>query len=253
MKRGFLIIIVIHAVFTVYGQKYVTVDKDGYTNIRQKPSAKSDILTMVDKYDIFYDANSACEVDAIVDDINPNWMPVHIRYGRGYEKGEYGFIYRKNIRDIEDFPTLRITKNRDLELTYQDEFFSATFIQAPLFSEKYKVDADTINYAYQNARINGEEVQHTLYKKDTLILEEISFIYKGIKQAIPKEQYQSVFSVNFKDSELAMTVYKSELDIYYISLRGGGAEEAYELTWVIDKGVVKNYNHKAICELPDLH
>lgn len=232
-----------------YSQVYVTVDPDGYTNIRKRPSAKSEIMTTVSKYDIFYDANSACLTRPIEHDTNPNWMPVHI----SDDEGEgYGFIYRKNIRDMEKFPRIGLKKNQDLEVVYQDGDLSVTFRQDSLFSNRYKVKADETEFSYMNVRINGEEPYHTLYKGNTLVLDEISFVYKGVKQIIPREQYKSVFRLGFEHSDYAMAVYKGNQGIYYIHVLGGGAEESYELTWVVDKGEIRKYNYKEICELPDL-
>jgi len=87
--------LLIHAVSAQF-VAYIINDKDGYTNIREKPNAKSQIVGKVQKYQVF-SIDDSCG-----DEIYPmdKWEGVQ-SYGN-----PNGYIFRKNILELNALPVI---------------------------------------------------------------------------------------------------------------------------------------------------
>ena len=82
--------------------QYITLDKDGYTNVRKKPNAQSAIVDVVKKYQVFYDAEDIpCYDIENKSNNSPNWLLISTNM-----EHETGFIYKKNLYPVTSLPVL---------------------------------------------------------------------------------------------------------------------------------------------------
>jgi hypothetical protein len=79
-----------------YDKVYVITDKDGYTNVREKPDARSKILGQVHKYQIFFSLVGYCENELPETE---KWEPITRDTLEGY-------IYKRNIISVLDMPSI---------------------------------------------------------------------------------------------------------------------------------------------------
>ncbi|MDR3002201.1 MAG: hypothetical protein LBU89_13180 [Fibromonadaceae bacterium] len=96
LSRGvasFLIALALMAPGIVYSG-FIINDKDGWTNIREKPDGKAKVLGKVHKHQVFF--STGCDDNLIYTD---NWEPVTAADISGY-------IFKKNIIQISSFPVI---------------------------------------------------------------------------------------------------------------------------------------------------
>ena len=95
-KISLLIIAVMLLLPVVTHAEFIINDKDGWTNLRKEPNAKSNIVGKIHKHQVFFET-----IDCGGDNATTgNWQAVDVK-GVGS-----GYIFKNNITDIRSFPMI---------------------------------------------------------------------------------------------------------------------------------------------------
>ena len=129
--RKLLLLIIISISFNINAQ-YITLDRDGYTNVRTEPNAKSEIAETVKKYQVFYSAaDIPCSDDADGRNHFGNWLRITTDM-----QSVAGYIYTKNIYALEDLPVLTTETRLESDLFYCSNDSIDVRISLQAYSEK---------------------------------------------------------------------------------------------------------------------
>ena len=120
-----------------YGTTFVIQDKDGYTNVREKPNGKSKVVGQVHKYEIFR-SEEGCE-DREISPHGFPWLFISTDNINGY-------IYKKNIIPICEFPcipnvykdsTSIILRNDSIEISVTTSIFNPTLDKQEIKTKEF--------------------------------------------------------------------------------------------------------------------
>ena len=226
-------------------QFYIITDKDGYTNIREKPTTNSKIIDKVVKNEVFFENDYFCDDYSDVDPntVPPNWMPV-----KKDSSTPVGYVYKEYImsfRDMNYMSELRDTGESDT-ITCSNGALTVSLILKPFVYEKHKfaiVSKNNIVYT----SIDGEypKGMHRLeYTKEALVDD------REIKALIintPEKKYSLPIGVfkNFYNPNW-MTVFVGPENELYISILCGNDGESFSLMLSVVNGkiiYVKDTSH----------
>jgi hypothetical protein len=214
-----LIAFVLLSIFKVnaqygYGTSFIIADKDGYTNVREEPNAKSKIVGQFNKYEVFSSIEGCEDIDVSPSSIH--WLQVE-----GYNSnGKYvgGYIFKKNIYPLDKLPGLdRDKDDNDHSIAYRNDSIQVVIditscdSIATLIKESKEISYEGISY-------DDTSPQRMLNK--------IIINYNDVQTIINKEQLKSYYC------ELAgggvWVGFDGEL---YIALTGSG-DEAFYYAWL---------------------
>ena len=235
--------------FGMSRQYYVITDKDGYTNIREKPTTNSKIIGKVVKYEVFFESDYFCgwEADGDIDlnTIPPNWAPVR----KGAEH-PVGYVYKANVMSFRDMESLQ---SNFREFGGPDTITSSTgklevsLILKPFDFENHKFELVNKNGIVYTS-IDGE------YPKGMLIYEftkESCAVVREIKELIintPEKKYSlpvDVFKSYFNPTW--MTVFTGPENELYISIQFGMDGEAYLVMLSVVNGEIIYFKETDDC------
>lgn len=218
---------------------FVIVDKDGYTNIREQPNANSKIIGKIHKYQLFFSIDgNFCESgmyatdhwEAIESDGNPN-----------------GYIYKKNILQINNLPSLKSKGKDDFSLSSNG---ITTIIRA---NDSIQITIGLQSYdrknhqgwiyggtsdAYEKHIVKqqvGNEVKEVEIFDNNQVETEIKIIeiiYNGQKTTLPIDKIQ-----NYCDP-LNITAYIGFDGELYLGISGGGDAAGYGVWFSIVNGEI---------------
>jgi hypothetical protein len=77
-----------------FGALFISIDKDGYTNIHKKPNVKSKIVGTVHKYQVFF-----CEME-FGEEATGMWLPINT-------DSISGFIYKEKVFSLDKLPVIK--------------------------------------------------------------------------------------------------------------------------------------------------
>ncbi|WP_163357083.1 hypothetical protein [Dysgonomonas sp. 25] len=207
---------------------------------------------------IFYHPEVVCgfedyaESDSIVMD-NPDWMPVLI--------SEYpfkvGYIYKKYLHSLDEFPALGYALKSDNQIAFADEDIEV-MVETQLF--------DATNHIVENDSegillVDGERTNISGDYEEYYELKRVSVMYKGKKYQLPEVRINDVFFLNNpvrverytpEDVYCPIRVQKGMDDIYYLSINGGDGAESFAAIWVLKDGELCRRYITYVCGAPDL-
>jgi hypothetical protein len=218
MKKSFLLSILFSILFlsTTFGQVAIIQDKDGYTNLRKAPDAKSEIIHKIYENEIFwYDLEFGNE--------HGNWMPVYIpkndfSFNLSNSYIISGYIHKSRLKPLTELPLYQGT---DFEFKYKIEPFDSTDRIVD------KQDGKWIS------AIDGRPVWGTDGEFPSNQIGGIKVWIEGKEIKIHKLFYSDIF-----ECKESIQIYKND-DIYFVYQRNSDGAGSYEIVWVISKNGLK--------------
>ena len=184
-----------------YDDVYVITDKDGYTNVREKPDARSGILGKVYKHQIFFSLVGYCENELPETE---KWEPIIVGSIEGY-------IYKRNRISVFKLPEITgkgdyalSSNGKESIVTGENDSIKLIVLLEPFDYESY--DRETY-FAYGGTSDALEE--NLVHKSIKNQIKELKIIYKNKSIILPRERI------------------KEYCDVVHVSVYIGYSEELY--------------------------
>jgi hypothetical protein len=210
---------------------FITIDPDGYTNIREKPNNKSKIVDKVYKHQVFVFIVE-CD-DDYANYSTSNWLPVTTNYKGG------GYIYRKNILQIDKLPSLAIRRklyNNTIThdtLINSNDTLSAIMYIAPFDKDKHELKITNDHDGEHVWLIDGKDFYGTGYRMPVREIQAIEILCKGTKVVLPDEKIKRLYNPH------TMHVHIGQNGVLYLNIGGGGDDGQYAVWFsIVDGNIV---------------
>jgi hypothetical protein len=197
----------------------ITIDSDGYTNIREQPSVKSKIVGKVYKYQLF-----AYNYDC--DEMYPeydNWAYI-------YNDSVSGFIYKAKIIELNELSCIykynfRLLNNKDSVILIEKDSIKIKIIIQPFVPENH-IEVEFYGWDYGDNKSQ-------IYSKMETEIKEIKIIKNDSETFLPHNMIKNFCNVSGFEVRIGKT---GEL---YILIKGGKDEGIYNV-WlsVVDGKIV---------------
>lgn len=205
--------------------QYITIDKDGYTNIRKQPNAQSGIVGKVYKYQVFYAAKDIpCSDGEFMDD-SSNWLQITTDMNTAA-----GYIYKKMVYPLDELPLLNNIKEDENVFICRNDSIEVTLITQPFDRKAHKIKKIQIEEDYQMEVIEGERAYGTDGWLPYNEIKEISVKYKGKKLLLPRSKFK-----HFYDPR-GMSVRVGSDNELYIMFGGGDGSGWYDVCLSVVNG-----------------
>lgn len=209
MNRYLLFILILVFSAQAFAQVAIIQDKDGYTNVRKEPNAKSEIIYVLHDDELF---------EYNIEDDTSKWIKVFIRKNKfdihpwAKNNDLIGYIHRSRILDIH-----RLTMNKTL--------CSFKPIVKPFVAKEHIIDYDG-----QNAeKIDGRYPFGIDGLTPTIETVDIEVFIDGIKIVIPKVLYENLYQSNRKPKMV------NHYQTYFITEHNSDGAGGYSVYWAINK------------------
>ena len=215
--------------------QYVCYDNDGYINIRNGPGTQYEIVDRVSKYEIFYSSDWICG-DMYPLDASLTWMP----FARSIYDNLDKFVFRKNIRSLDDMPQLWADISEDGMLLSCSN------------------DTISINLVLKDFDVNNHVIKDTTQSDGTKIIQSINGVrpkgiypYLGIGEEITGKEISALYiEKGNKRTNLpidaikeyfnpGMIVFFGHENELYIYISVGDASDSYSIYLSVVDGIVK--------------
>ncbi len=241
-KKLLLILGLFIAVLSANAQLYTTVDKDGYTNIREKPTASSKIIDRVLQYEVIFSANYFCDNDFSDTTLSPNWTAVKKDWAT-----PVGYIYNKNLRVIDSMPILY----QDDKLWSADSVICANDTLSVLLTLKpFDINSHKVEYVeeydYKYVRsVDGEFPKGFLmpYSEPAPKNREIATFTVTINNKV----YNLLIDVIKSFYNPHMVVFIGDEGDLYISISCGDGGEGYSIMLSVINGKIRHSKPSEAC------
>jgi len=228
MKKLFLFSILIISCIGVNAQ-YITIDKDGYTNIRKYPNAKSEIVGTVVQYEQFFAASYICDSD--YQDTLTNWLLITKDI-----QNPIGYVYKKNLLQIENLPFIegiKTEKNQTKILTCANDSLQVIMTLCPFEMSNHEITNPRLNDDGQIIgfdKINGGYPFGSDGYIPNYEIQEVKIILNGKTILLPRNGFNIYFNVNY------LTTYLGVGGELYIQLSGGDGASGYRISLSVANG-----------------
>ena len=235
--RKIIIPLLLLAATTSHAQ-FIITDKDGYTNIRKQPNAKSEITGKVLKNQIFFHTDIICGFDT---EINPesDWLQITTD-GTNIA----GYIYKGNIVPLEKFSTLGDGDGNggyrgvffidNGKITCTNDTMQVILFTKPFDLKAHKTDArkdDYVDY-YTCTKIDGKYFLGTDGMLPGSEIKALEITHKGKKIIVPTNKLKHCYNLN------AMWVYIGTKNELYVGIGGGDGAGGYNVWFSIIGGKI---------------
>jgi len=210
------------------GVPYITIDPDGWTNIRKEPDARSEILGRAYKNQIFFSIHDHCGNDMFSTD---SWEPV-AAYG-----SRAGYIFKRNIFPVESLPAIRMRGDYYL---FADN--NQTVIAGSNDSITIRMTLQPFNRENHMERFNAggrilgggsdavtDNLKYNLFKNEIV---RIDIVYGEKRFTLPKERIIQYCDVG------VLRLYIGNDGALYLQLAGGGDGGNYSVWFSIVNGEI---------------
>jgi hypothetical protein len=210
---------------------FITLDPDGYTNIRKEPNSKSQIVTKVYQYQVFV-FTVECDDDLSNYD-ESNWIPVSTNKQSGY-------IYKKNLLRLDKLPSLKekqtikcnsiirgklISSNDTLTVIIYMEPFDKNIHELEITNDSdgehiWRIDGNFF-YGSSGNRMPVREIKM------------VEILCGGRKTVLPKEKMENLYDPH------TMRVHIGQTGELYLNIGGGGDEGQYSIWFsIVNENIV---------------
>jgi hypothetical protein len=209
----YLILLTVLFLKTVIAAAQVAIiqDKDGYTNVREKPNGQSQVIHKLHSNEVFwYDYEEGVDAD--------EWVTIYIpkhSYSFSSTQQDYlqGFIHRSRLQPLDKFQTY---KGTDIRFEY---------ILEPFVLNNRIVD----RYNGAVVAISGRQVWGTDGSFPNTQVKGINVSVNGKKIEINNVLYSDIF-----ECTNTFNVYKNG-DTYFVYQWNSDGAGAYQVVWVFTK------------------
>ena len=217
---------------------YIITDKDGYTNLREKPTTNSKVIDKAVKYELLFEGNYFCDDLADLDyrQIPQNWIPV-----RKDADSPVGYVFMKNIQSFNDMNSLQ-SEFREVggpdAIICSNGVLTVSLILKPFDIEKHKVERVNNNGVVYTT-IDGEYpkgMSKSEYTKEACVddreIKELIVNIPGRKYTLPVDAITNYFNPKW------MTVYVGPEKELYIYIHCGTDGEPYSIMLSVVDGEI---------------
>ena len=203
---------------------YVITDKDGYTNVREKPDARSGILGKVYKYQIFFSLVGYCENELPETE---KWEPIIVGSIEGY-------IYKRNRISVFKLPKIIGKGDYALSSNGKESIVAGESDSIKLIVLLEPFDYDSYKPEYYNVNGGSRDgiVANLADKTIKNQIKELKIIYKGEIIILSKERIREYCDVGCVSASLG---YSGEL---YLNISGGEGVSFYSVWFSIVDGKI---------------
>ena len=219
---------------------YIINDPDGYLNIREKPTASSQIVDRIEQYEIFFDVRYFCGGDDEMPNnyYLSNWIPVCKEWGP-----LIGYVYKPNAIPIDSLPMLSWKENGRQIVNGNQIVCDNDTLQIVLTLKPFDISTHKITL-YDNGgdppyiiEVDGQQYPYGLiYRnpndaKDNWEIASLTIFQNGQKKSLSIDNIKKYFNPN-------MLVYIGLNGDLYIHIWCGDGGEAYSICLSVVNGVI---------------
>jgi hypothetical protein len=209
-----------------YYVPFITIDMDGYTNIREQPNTTSRIIGKVYRYQIFYFMGEDCD-DDLSNYSTDNWLYIHTDQVSGYiYKKKIFSLYNlsmlrtaKSIKHIDDKRVLRIDDSGKIVCT--NDTLVITMQVQPFNKTKHKLHLRNDEDGEHVLKIDNQDFYGTNYRMPISEIESIEISCNGKKTLIEQNRIKNLYNPHTMSAGLGQN---GEL---YLFIEGGGDAGQY--------------------------
>jgi hypothetical protein len=207
-----------------YGDPFITIDKDGYTNVREKPDVNSKVVYQVRKYQVFFfygyeeeeeeeEEDGGC-VASLSSYANSSWLPI-----TGTDFG--GYVYKKKYYLLGSLPCQKCKRSVNNFICYNDSISISIEIQA--FDKDNHPDTKKLCGGVWDESCSNFETEIT----------RIEIIYKNKQTFLPLGKMKNYCNPRRVRASVG---YDEEI---YLCIEGGG-DEGYHSHWfsIVDGNIL---------------
>ena len=216
---------------------YTVIDKDGYTNIREKPTTNSRIIDTAVKYELLFSANYFCGEDIDFSNVPPNWIPVMKNYGT-----PIGYVYRDNILSFDDMSFIQ-SKHRNPQesdtLICSNDTLTTLLVLKPFDFDQHTIEYIDDFRGRSIPYIDGEYpkcMAKSEYTKENCLddreIKELIINIREKRYALPIDVIKGYFNPG------GLTVYFGTEGELYISISCGDGGDSYSIMLSVVSGKI---------------
>lgn len=203
-------------------------DKDGYTNVREKPYQNSKIIGKIVEHQAF-------AIDSYVQDEenrSKDWIavkfPINIDKKSEFLKFEgdekTGYIHKSRLVELESFPKFESKELNPNKVSHQKKDVEI-IIETQIFNKaKHKITHSDKGF-YD---IDGEKV-FNYYGGDTTEIKNITVKSKNKTYNFPKTSFKNLMGIDVKNS----VVYSGKKGELYIIFNAGDGGDSYNIIFCV--------------------
>lgn len=212
-------LILIGFIFLNFDQTYCQVaiiqDKDGYTNVREKPDIQSKILYKLHDNEVFFYYDETFDSQ----DSNNDWINVMIPVSkfsiqRVNENDIYGYIHKSRLKPLNELETIE-NPNKQLIFTIGKIDNSVRSVMNDSIEPKGG------QYLYQLTQVKKIDL-----KWEDEIIPLSKMLFQDLNNMTNK-------TGELKSSSIGFKTYRKD-NVYFIHQKCGDGEYYYEIVWVLE-------------------
>ena len=216
--------------------QYVCYDKDGYTNVRKGAGTQYEIVDKVSKYELFYSSDHLCSDGNSLDTLL-TWIPfVKSIYG-----DTIGFIYKKNIKSLDDMPKLWWENVNDTLISCSNDTVRINLVLRDFDKNNHVIEYAALDEEWKYIMsVDGKQAKRIHYpikdnNTDVQSAKEIKALYiewKNKRIDLPIDYIKNYFNP-------LMVVHLGYENELYIYICVGDASESYGIYLSVVDGEIK--------------
>jgi hypothetical protein len=226
MKKITIAIAFLMMVSSLWGQAddlhgYAIIeDKDGFTNIRQEPNAKSKIVGTIKEDDIFY---------YFSDKGQKEWYSI---YRKNNKKS--GYVHKSRVKSLVSLPYVVHKKAVKDTLFFKNDSIDAKIIINTFIPKQHKIEKKN-NFIF---KIDGKEPRGRDGGLPNTGIKNIQVKIGDNVVDIPQSELDDLFQPSFGTP----TIYIGQKETIFLEMSGGDGAGYYEVAFVIkNRKYVKRY------------
>lgn len=230
MKELFKTLLIIVLLFpkNSNAQLCIVYDKDGYTNVRKKPSGDSEIIGKIIEGQVFTIASYIQEENKSKD-----WIAVNFSLSKDLKEKNFlkfdsdeslGYIHKSRLIELETLPVFEITEVgdnkvihsfKDVQITVETQYFKKSDHKVIQSKEGYYLVDGEKAYPYYGG--NSTEIKSIILKSKNKIV------------VVPKNTFKNLFEI----SALSSKVYIGNNGELYIEFDAGDGADSYNIIYCL--------------------
>jgi len=203
-------------------------DKDGYTNLREKPYQNSKIIGKIVEH-------QASAIDSYVQDeenISKDWIavkfPININKRSGFTKFEgeekTGYIHKSRLVELESLPKFESKELNPHKVSHQNKDVEIIIETQTFNKSKHQITQSDKGFYI----IDGEKV-FNYYGGDTTEIKNITVKSKNQTYNFPKTSVKNLMGIDAENS----VVHSGNKGELYITINAGDGGDSYNIVFCV--------------------